>query len=243
MIASNACVKHTLLALSADYWLHFNKDENILNRANSHYQQAQVLLSAEIKSPNSTKVGKDHGIIAAMLLLFIDNAVNYELRGDKYVEPRWLSGAHTACWILKQSDPGQRYWNNTNVQCTAPRTSNTNYVVFIDILAQTVSSLKVEDTDQLYSFLLQGTENEARQIHGGTGLCPKLLHILAQITSLCARMSMQLKSNILPYGGAAMLEMLTNFRQSSNLSQGYPTTEALLRSCSLSDDRKVGDKN
>lgn len=236
--AKNDLVKHALLALSAGYWLHFNPNEEILARANNHYRRATKLLTDEINNPDSRKVGKDDAVVSAMLLLFLDDAVTFELRGKKN-ESRWRSGARTARWILTSSDPGQRYWKSKNVQCSAARISNANYVAFVELLAQPVTRLKLEDTDQLYLWLLQGTEEESREIHGGTGMCPKLLHVYAQITSLCARMASQPYSTILPHGGHALLDMLTNFRQSSNLSNGYPTTEALLRSCSLDKDGKV----
>ncbi|KAK5453478.1 hypothetical protein LTS15_006663 [Exophiala xenobiotica] len=239
--AKNSCVKHAMLALSAGYWLHFNPNETVLNRANEHYRKAAELLSEEMLNPDHTKVGKDDAVVAAMLLFFIDDAVNFELRRDKNQESRWSVGARTARWILTQADPGQRYWKSVNVQCGTARISNANYVAFVEILALLVTPLRAEGSDQMYSWLLQGTEEESRQVHGGTGMCPKLLHIFSQITTLCGRMAQQPASLILPHGGHALLEMLTNFRQKSDLSDGYPTTEALLRSCSL-DKGKVSDK-
>lgn len=241
MVSTNEGVKHALLALSAGYWLHFRPNETVVARANSHYQKANEILTKEMHELNARQLGNEDGLVAAILLLFIDDAVNYELRGKRQSEARWRSGARTARWILTQSDPGQRYWKPSNVQCTAARTSNANFVAFVEITAQIVTPLRTEDTDQMYLWLLHGREAESRQVHGSTGLCSKLLHIFAQITSLCTHMATQSGSVILPHGGNALLDMLTNFRQTSDLSLGYPTTEALLRSCDLDENGKVTD--
>ena len=61
-------------------------------------------------------------------------------------------------------------------------------MAYVDILAQSVTPLKIEDTKYDNSWLLAGSEREQREIHGGTGVCPKILHTFAQITRLAAVM-------------------------------------------------------
>ena len=114
--------------------------------------------------------------------------VNWELRKPKGNASRWQDAAEIAKTILDNTDPGYRYWEKQNVQCSAARTANANWIALVGILAQPVSKLKLEDTDRLYAWLLEGTEREIRKIHGGTGVSPKLLHTYAQITHLCARL-------------------------------------------------------
>lgn len=114
--------------------------------------------------------------------------VNWELRRPKGRDSQWLEAARTAKTILDVSDPGYRYWNKENVQSSNARTSNANRVAFISILADILLPLRVERDDRkLYSWLLAGTKRNAHKIQGGTGLCPKLLHLLAMITQLTAR--------------------------------------------------------
>jgi hypothetical protein len=122
-------------------------------------------------------------------VLIVSQLVNWELRKPKDCLGRWQEAARIAKTILDASDPGYRYWKNENVQCTSARVANANWAAFVEILAQPVSPLKFDKTDRLCSWLLEGTEKEARRIHGGTGLSPKLLHIYGQITYLCARMA------------------------------------------------------
>ena len=66
---------------------------------------------------------------------------------------------------------------------------NGNWVAHIDIMAQCVTPLNSKDADSTYGWLLEGTEQEVRRIHGITGLSPKLLHTYAQITRLTARIN------------------------------------------------------
>ena len=62
-------------------------------------------------------------------------------------------------------------------------------IAYIDILSQPVTPLKAEETEKCYQWLIEGTEEEVREIHGGTGVCPKLLHMFGQISHLAARMA------------------------------------------------------
>jgi hypothetical protein len=115
--------------------------------------------------------------------------VNWELRRPKDCEQRWLAGSRAAKKILFNSDPGYGYWKLENVQSNSARISNANWVAYVDISAQPVTPLKIEDIDRAYSWLLTGSEKECRKIHGATGVCPKVLHIFAQITHLTALMA------------------------------------------------------
>lgn len=115
--------------------------------------------------------------------------VNWELRRPKDCEQRWRAGSRVAKKILLNTDPGYRYWKVENVQSNNARISNANWVAYVDISAQPVTPLKIEDTDRAYSWLLAGSEEDCRKIHGGTGVCPKVLHIFAQITHLTALMA------------------------------------------------------
>ena len=114
--------------------------------------------------------------------------MNWELQKPKDVNPKWKQGTQIAKMILDNSDPGYRYWKTENVQSSAARVSLANRIAFVDILAQPVSPLEIISTNRLYGWLLEGTEKEVQRIHGGTGLCPKLLHMFTQITHLAARM-------------------------------------------------------
>lgn len=113
--------------------------------------------------------------------------MNWELRekGDK--NPKWRQGSKVAKKILDMSDPGDRYWNVENVQLSRIRASNANMVAYTEICALPVTPLEVEDADKLYTWLMGGSKRDVHQIHGGTGVSPRLLYTYAQITNLAAR--------------------------------------------------------
>jgi hypothetical protein len=93
--------------------------------------------------------------------------------------------------------------------------------------------------DRNFSWLLWGTKQEVHTIHGVTGLSPKLLHIFAQITRLCYQLQEDPTSIFVQLAAAKIQTILDHFRQRSELSEGYPTTAALLESCDLDDNGKV----
>ncbi|CAG5153244.1 uncharacterized protein ALTATR162_LOCUS3096 [Alternaria atra] len=239
MAADNECVKHALLSLAASYVLDYIPSEVLLERANRHYTRAVKLLTDALRDPHQQASGHDDSLVCSLVLLTIDDLVNWELRRSKAHKARWQSGAEIAKKILDNSDPGHRYWKNENVQCSSARTANANWVAFVGILAQPVAPLKFEDTDRLYAWLLGGTEMHARKIYGGTGLSPKLLHMFAQITHLCARMDKTPDSRIIPHGAAKVQARLEKLQQWSDLSIGFPSCTALLNACDLDKDGKV----
>jgi hypothetical protein len=165
--------------------------------------------------------------------------VQWELRRDKDREPRWHEAAQSAKTIMANTDPGYRYWHSVNVQCSSARISNANMLAYVDILSLPVTPLSPKDTERCHSWLLEGTDKDSRRIYGGTGVCPKLLHMFGQITHLCARMDEDPTSTIIPLGARAIEERLVNFRQWSELSEGYASPEELLDSCVLNSQGLV----
>jgi hypothetical protein len=141
---------------------------------------------------------------------------------------------------MTATDPGSRYYKPMNVQAASARISNANMLAFVNILCQPVMPLSMfDETDNGHPWLLEGSAREMRCIYGGTGLCPKLLHMLGQITHLCKKMHEEPSSAIIPLGAAAIERRLVDFHQWSELSEGHPTTDALLKSCELGEDGLV----
>jgi hypothetical protein len=103
--------------------------------------------------------------------------------------PKWQQGNRLAKRILDNADPGYKYWNPAHVQSSKARITLANRIAFIDILVQPVTPLIVQKNDRMYGWLVEGTDDEVTKIHGGTGLCSKLLHTFAQITHLASLMA------------------------------------------------------
>ncbi|OQV03217.1 Fungal specific transcription factor domain-containing protein isoform 4 [Cladophialophora immunda] len=238
VIDSDECARHAALAFSAGYMLDYIPSERLRVRANFHYKKASELLTLALANPNIYEVGKEDGVVTALHLLWSDDIVQWELRRPKDKKPRWRCGTQTAKAILDDTDPGYRYWHPENVQVTSTRRSNANMCAYAEICALPITELCIADIDKLYPWLLGGSEEDVREIHGGTGVCPKILHIYAQITQLSARIMEDPDSSILPHAADAIMTQLTNFRQVSELSRGYETTDELLNACIL-DDRAL----
>ncbi|PGH08398.1 hypothetical protein GX51_01224 [Blastomyces parvus] len=239
MIAAEDVVKHAILALVGGYVLDYVHKDDLRKRTNAHYRKASELITAGLSRPETHTDSKSDGIVAAILLLLVDDCVNWELRKPKGETPNWYKGAHLAKAILDHSDPGYRYWKATNVHCDKAWLANANWASLACVLAEPVTPLQLRENDRHFGWLLEGTEREVRTIHGSTGLSPKLLHIFAQVTHLSARMMKNPQSIVTPIGALKIEEMLHNFRQRSELSEGYATTAALLESCVLDADGKV----
>ncbi|CAH0000683.1 unnamed protein product [Clonostachys byssicola] len=235
VIDSHECARHAALAFSAGYMLDYIPSERLRIRANFHYKRASELLALALNDLNIYQVGKEDGVITALHLLWSDDIVQWELREPKTVRPRWRRGTRTATAILDATDPGYRYWKPENVQITSIRRSNANMCAYAEICALPVTRLFVTEIDKLYPWLLEGSEEDVRQIHGGTGVSPKVLHIYAQITQLSARIAELPDSPILPHAADALMRRLENFRQTSELSRGHETTAQLLESCILDE--------
>lgn len=109
--------------------------------------------------------------------------MNWELRINN-AEPNWILAARLAKSILDNSDPGYRYWRPDNTQYSAARHGYANWVALACILSELVTPLASRGNPNAYGWLLAGTQKESWKINGGTGLCPKLLHIISQITYL-----------------------------------------------------------
>lgn len=109
--------------------------------------------------------------------------MNWELRINN-AEPNWMLAARLAKSILDNSDPGFRYWQPGNTQYSAARHGYANWIALACILGELVTPLASRGNPNAYGWLLAGTQKESWKIHGSTGLCPKLLHIISQITYL-----------------------------------------------------------
>jgi Fungal specific transcription factor domain len=137
------------------------------------------------------------------------------------------------------TDPGYRYWEQCNVQCSTARQSNANMLAYVDILSQPLTPLAHQDLDHCHPWLLEGQKKETLTINGGTGLCPKLLHIFGQITHLCVMLGKDPESTMLRHGGDGIERVIMGICQSSDLSSGFTSAKPLLDTCVLNEIGQV----
>jgi hypothetical protein len=70
--------------------------------------------------------------------------------------------------------------------------------------------------------------------------------VQGKLVNLCQRYVQLIKdqdptSIVIPKAGEILVANLTNFRQWSDLSEGFETSEGLMESCELNEDGKVSD--
>jgi hypothetical protein len=131
--------------------------------------------------------------------IFIVQVVNWEHRRTPDHVPRWFQGAHTASKILDATDPGYRYYKPCNVQVTRARMSNAINCGRLAIHGLLFTPLDIANTkDSKFGWLLYGSEADVRKIHGASGYCPKILHIIGQVTHLAAKFTDVLHPSIYP---------------------------------------------
>jgi hypothetical protein len=144
---------------------------------------------------------------------------------------------------MAKTDPGWRYWDRCNVQCTGARSSNANMLAFVDHSSHfltPIQSHSEKDLKNLHAWLLEGTEKETLTIQGCHGLCPKLVHVFGQITYLTQYMARTPEgARMVTLGVQAIEETILALRQRSEISEGFPTTDLLLQSCRLDHDGLV----
>ncbi|KAK0744873.1 fungal-specific transcription factor domain-containing protein [Apiosordaria backusii] len=154
--------------------------------------------------------------------------------------PKWYRGAKLAERCLAQSNPATRCQSRDNAQTTRVRSQLGIRVCLDSVLSDCVHPLDPNTEVDHYNWLIQGTERERRRIDGFAGLSHDLMHYFAKITHLA---SMRVRC---PASGPVQLpvarkikDKLNNFRQWSDLSEGYQTSQELLDSCELDENGKV----
>lgn len=236
----NECVNRILLAFTAAYILDYQPTNEMLRRrANSHYKRAANLLGVALQQHATRQVGKEEAAVAALLFLVCDDIVHWETQRRGDCNPKWLQGIRMATSILDNTDPGYRYWKASNVQSGAARIALANRVAFVEILTLPVSPLAVNRQARLNGWLVEGDKRETYKIFGGTGLCPRLLHMFAQISQLCARAVEDPNSQVYLEAAKVIHERLGRLRQWSEISDGYQSAEELFDSCTLDSSSHV----
>lgn len=236
MASTFPCIKHALLALASTYVLDYLPSQPLERKANVHYKRAVILLSQQLNQPDTFFPGREDAVLAALVLLIINDVVNWEANQAGAAVPQWLTGSRTAKKVLDLSDPGYLYQHPENVQYGNVRRFMGGKAALVDIFCAVTAPLQPPQSKCPYPWLLEGTEREVRRIDGLNGLCPRLLHTYAQITHLTERLALDPSTIVIPKAAKVLEGRLKDFWQWSEFSEGYRTTEDLLESCILEED-------
>jgi Fungal specific transcription factor domain len=185
--ANNELVKHSLLALTASYFLDFQKGSVIAETARSHHSRAVMILDQELRSLEWGVPGKEEAITAGLLLIILNEIINWEgTSGQRY--PVWYRCGEVVRRILDNSDPGIKYRDPWNVQTSRARPQLAAMYTMHNVFSDCFYPLDLSAKRCPTPWLLLGSDLEQRQINGSIGASPKLMHYFAKITFLATKL-------------------------------------------------------
>lgn len=138
--------------------------------------------------------------------------------------PRWLQGSLQSEQLLQATDLGHRFWKLENVQVDSLYNSQAVIVGRSVILAQLMMPLPATATfdfsaeERRFGWLLNGSEKDMYEIHGGCGFSKRLLHFFSQVTYCAARLDQHRESRIVPTTAEYLYTGLMDLRHWSQQS-------------------------
>ncbi|KAJ6783549.1 hypothetical protein PWT90_10636 [Aphanocladium album] len=212
-------VLSAIQSLAGIYIHDYLPDEIVRRRVNERFAIAEARLSRLLQDQANLDARESSELITLASLLSMQDIVLTERRLKKPYHPRWLTGFKQGEQMLQLTDPGNRFYKESNVQVDALRLSQSVIVGRAVILAQPMMPLPPTSTfDPIaeaarFGFLLYGTEREMYEIHGGCGFSKRLLHIFSQVAYCAARMLQDGETPIVPVTAQMLYDQLMDLRQ------------------------------
>ncbi|ATY67016.1 hypothetical protein A9K55_000592 [Cordyceps militaris] len=206
-------------SLAGIYIHDYLPDEKLRRRINQKFALAEARFSSLLQDSHNLGETEASELITLASLLSMQDVVLTERRLQKPYHPRWLTGFKQAETMLQLTDPGSRFYKESNVQVNALRLSQSVIVGRAVILAQPMMPLPslatfdpIAETSR-FGFLLYGSEQEMYEIHGGCGFSKRLLHIFSQVAYCSARMLQDSETPVVPVSADMLYGQLENLNQ------------------------------
>ncbi|EJP60796.1 uncharacterized protein BBA_10254 [Beauveria bassiana ARSEF 2860] len=193
--------------------------DNVRRQVNKRFAIAEARLSELLQDAAILDESESGELVTLASLLSMQDVVLIERRLQKPYWPRWLTGFTQAENVLQRTDPGSRFYKDSNVQVSALRLSQSVIVGRGVILAQLMMPLPSLATfDPIvetcrFGFLLYGSESDMYEIHGGCGFSKRLLHIFSQVTYCSTRMLQECETPIVPVTAQMLYDQLVQLPQ------------------------------
>ncbi|EJP60900.1 uncharacterized protein BBA_10143 [Beauveria bassiana ARSEF 2860] len=186
---------------------------------NKRFAIAEARLSELLQVADNLDESESGELVTLASLLSMQDVVLTERRLQRPHYPRWLTGLKQAENVLQRTDPGCRFYKESNVQVSALRLSQTVIVGRAVILAQLMMPLPRLTTfnpsaeTSRFGFLLYGSKSDIYEIHGGCGFSKRLLHIFSQVNYCSARILQECETPIVPVTADQLYDQLLQLRQ------------------------------
>ncbi|KAJ6779597.1 hypothetical protein PWT90_08513 [Aphanocladium album] len=194
-------VLSAIQSLAGIYIHDYLPDKIVRRRVNERFAIAEARLSRLLQDQANLDARESSELITLASLLSMQDIVLTERRLKKPYHPRWLTGFKQGERMLQLTDPGNRFYKESNVQVDALRLSQSVIVGRAVILAQPMIPLPPKATfDPIaeaarFGFLLYGTEREI------------------QVAYCAARMLQDGETPIVPVTAQMLYDQLMDLRQ------------------------------
>ncbi|KAM3554739.1 hypothetical protein MY1884_005958 [Beauveria asiatica] len=192
---------------------------NVRRQVNERFAIAEARLSELLQDADNLDESESGELVTLASLLSMQDVVLTERRLKKPYWPRWLTGFTQAENVLQRTDPGSRFYKESNVQVSALRLSQSVIVGRGVILAQLMMPLPslatfdpIAETCR-FGFLLYGSESDMYEIHGGCGFSKRLLHIFSQVAYCSTRMLQECETPFVPVTAQMLYRQLVQLQQ------------------------------
>lgn len=216
---SSDAILAAIQSLAGIYVHDYLPDENVRRRVNERFAAAESRLCQLLQQQGVLNDIEQSELVTISSILSMQDIVLTERRLKKPFHPRWLTGFKQAEQVLHNTDPGNRFYKDANVQVDALRLSQTILVGRAVILAQPMMMLPNPATFNTtteasrFGFLLYGSESDMFAIHGGCGFSKRLLHIFSQVTFCAARMMQDPETPVIPVTAKSLFRSVRDLRQ------------------------------
>lgn len=227
----NSGVLAAMQSLAGIYIHDYLPHESVRRRINERFGAAEARLSYLLQDSQNLDEKEANELITLASVLSMQDIVLTERRLQKPYYPRWLTGFKHAETMLRLTDPGNRFYKESNVQVDALRLSQSVIVGRAVILAQPMMPLpplttfdSVGETSR-FGFLLYGSEQEVYEIHGGCGFSRRLLHMFSQVAWCSTCMLKDAEATTVPVTAELLYHQLQTMKQWSAEYSNWETAQ------------------
>ncbi|KAK4073097.1 transcriptional regulator family: Fungal Specific TF [Purpureocillium lilacinum] len=220
-------VRAAIQGLAGLYVYDYTPIDEVERRVIRKLAEAESCYSSLLANPTTaeSKASSSEAITLAVILSMQDIVLT-ERRLKRPRKPRWLLGFQQAEFFLeKMSQAPQHRTTPLSSLCISQRVMVGRAL----ILAQPMVPLPANSDPQLevsrFSWLLNGSEQDLLEIHGGCGFSRKLLHMMSQITYCAARLQQDPENVVTPITAEYLLKELLRMRQWSKEFEDWETVK------------------